>query len=93
MALQHKSLQEKLAGKPFLPELSRQVQQHWKKVFTELCRGVGNWISTDREMQLAAGVSQTGITKRRIHRESLPDAEPPYLPFALTVRRPAFSLE
>jgi hypothetical protein len=93
MDLQQKSLQAKLAGKPFLPELSRQVQQHWKKVFTELCRRRGSWISTDEQRQLAAGVRQTGITKRRIHRESLPHAEPPYLPFALTVRMPVFSLE
>ena len=93
MALQQKSLRAKLAGKPFLPELSRQVQQHWKKIFTELCRRRGNWISTDQQMAVVAKVSQTGITKRRIHRESLPDAEPPYLPFALTVDRPVFSLE
>ena len=93
MALQHKSLQEKLAGKPFLCGLSRQVQQHWKKIFTELCRSRGNWISTDQQMAVVAKVSQTGITKRRIHRESLPDAEPPYLPFAQTVRMPAFSLQ
>ena len=93
MALQQKSLQAKLAGKPFLSELSRQVQQHWKKVFTELCRRRGNWISTEQEMAAVAKVRQTGITKRRIHCESLPHAEPPYLPFALTVRMPAFSLE
>ena len=93
MALQQESLLAKLAGKPFLSGLSRQVQQHWKRVFNELCRAETHWISTDRELQLAAAVSQTGITKRRIHRESLPHAEPPYLPFALTVRMPVFSLE
>jgi hypothetical protein len=82
-----------VAGKPFLPGLSRQVQQHWKKIFTEVCRGRGNWISTDQQMELATKVGQTGITKRRIHRESLPHAEPPYLPFALTVGKPVFSLE
>lgn len=93
MAMQQESLRAKLAGKPFLPGFSRQVQQHWKRVFNELCRAETNWISTDEQRQLAAGVSQTGITKRRIHRESLPHAEPPYLPFALTVKMPAFSLE
>ena len=93
MALQLESLRAKLAGKPFLPGLSRQVQQHWKKVFTERCRVRGDWISADQQRQLAAGVGQTGITKRRIHRESLPHAEPPYLPFALTVGKPAFSLQ
>jgi len=93
MALQQESVRAKLAGKPFLPGLSRQVQQHWKRIFTELCRGRENWISTDQEMAAVAKVSQTGITRRRIHRESLPHAEPPYLPFALTVGRSVFSLE
>ncbi len=93
MAVQQKSLEAKLAGKPFLPGLSRQVQQHWKKVFTELCRRGENWISADDEMAAVAAISQTGITKRRIHRESLPHAEPPYLPFALTVGMPVFSLQ
>ena len=93
MALQQKSLRVKLAGKPFLPELSRQVQQHWRRIFTELCRSRGNWISVDEQLKLVEKIGQTGITKHRIHRESLPHAEPPYLPFALTVRMPAFSLE
>lgn len=93
MAMQQESLEAKLADKPFLPGFSRQVQQHWKKIFTELSRGRRNWISADQEMAAVAKVSQTGITKRRIHRESLPHAEPPYLPFALTVKMPAFSLE
>jgi len=93
MALQHKSLQEKLAGKPFLSGLSRQVQQHWKRIFTELCRSRGNWISADEQAKLMEKIGRSGITKRRIHRESLPHAEPPYLPFALTIRMPAFSLQ
>jgi len=93
MALQQKSLLCKLAGKPFLPELSRQVQQHWKRIFTELCRSRGNWISCEEQLRLVEKIGQSGITKRRIHRESLPHAEPPYLPFALTVRMPVFSLQ
>ena len=93
MKLQQESLQEKLAGKPFLSGLSRQVQQHWKRIFTEVCRSRGNWISVDEQLKLVEKIGRIGITKRRVHRESLPHAEPPYLPFALTVRMPAFSLE
>lgn len=93
MKLQQESLPDKLAGKPFLPGLSRQVQQHWKRIFTEVCRSRGNWICVDEQLKLVEKIGRTGITKRRIHRESLPHAEPPYLPFALTVRMPAFSLE
>ena len=93
MVVQQESLLAKLAGKPFLPELSRQVQQHWKKIFTERCGSQKNWMYPDEQMAVAVKISQTGITKRRIHRESLPDAEPPYLPFALTVGKSAFSLQ
>jgi hypothetical protein len=91
--LQQESLLAKLAGKPFLPKLSRQVQQHWKRVFSELSLRRSNWLSTDEQMEMAERIGQNGLTKRHIHRESLPEAEPPYLPFALTVRRSAFSLE
>lgn len=91
--VQLSSLKAKLNGQPFFTDISRQVQQHWVKIFHRLCRRESNWgdplVLLDR---LVAG-SQFHLTNRPIHRKSWREAPPPYLSFALTTKRPYFSLE
>lgn len=85
MKLQQQIIWQKLVGRPFLPEVSRQVQQHWKKVFTEMCRSRENWISAGAVKTMVRRIGQTGITQRRVYRKRFPSPGPPYLPFAVTV--------
>lgn len=91
--LQIRSLQAKLSGLPFLSEISRQVQQHWQKLFERLCRRHANWSDRQSVLDHLCLTGQFHLTKRRIYRKSHPEAAPPYLPFALTTKRPSFSLE
>jgi hypothetical protein len=81
-----------LAGRPFIPEIPRQVQQHWRRIFVRQCRRHENWISAAQLKTLVKGIRQIGITKRRIHRKRFPAFGPPYLPFAVTVNDPSCSL-
>ncbi len=93
MDLQIRSLQAKLSGLPFLSEISRQVQQHWQKLFERLCRRYENWSDRQSILDHLCLAGHFYLTKRRIYRESHPEAAHPYLPFALTTKRPYFSLE
>jgi len=87
------SLEAKLAGKPFLENISRQSQQHWWKAFLLQCRDTENWSDPRKFYQKNLEAGQLRVSKRRIYRESWPSAVSPYLPFALTVRPPPFNLE
>lgn len=91
--LQLRSLQAKLNGLTFLSEISRQVQQHWRKLFDRLSRRYENWNDRQALLKYLHRNGQFHLTKRPLHRESYPEAVPPYLPFALTTKRPSFSLE
>lgn len=91
--LQLRSIQVKLEGLPFLPEISRQVQQHWERLFERLCLRHENWPNRQSILDHLCHTDQFHLTKRRIYRESYTEAVPPYLPFALTTKRPYFSLE
>ncbi|WP_324292698.1 hypothetical protein [Marispirochaeta sp.] len=90
---QRSSLESKLAGKSFLKTVSRQIQQHWWRTFRHLCRESGNWTDLRKFLTEHLHPGQLPVTKRRIYRASWPTAVSPYLPFALTVRPPPFSLE
>jgi hypothetical protein len=84
MKLQQRVIWNKLAGRPFIPEISRQVQQHWRRIFNEQCQRRENWIRVAQRKALVKRIRQIGITKRLIHRKTFPSADPPYLPFAVT---------
>jgi hypothetical protein len=90
---QKSSLEAKLAGKPFLRAVSRQIQQHWWKAFLARCREAGNWSDPLNFLRQWTGFGQLPVTIRRIYRESWPTVGTPYLCFALTVKKRPFSLE
>ncbi len=87
------SLEAKLAGKPFLQTVSRQIQQHWWKTFLNHCRRSGNWTAPHSVFLRRQSDDQIPVTTRRIYREIWSEACVPYLPFALTVKPRPFSLE
>lgn len=91
--LQLASLREKLAGNPFLGTIPRQVQQHWVKTFRHMCRRTSNWHDPAAVLRGLLEKDQFHLTKRRIYSASRPRLAAPYLPFALTVKPPHFSLE
>jgi hypothetical protein len=90
---QKSSLEAKLAGKPFLQAVPRQIQQHWWKAFLTRCREAGNWSDPLNFLCQWTGFGQLPVTIRRIYRESWPTVGTPYLCFALTVKKRPFSLE
>lgn len=91
--LQLNSLRAKLSGRPFLTDISRQVQQHWLKLFHRLCGREENWSDPLVVLDRLVADGQFHLTKRPIHRENRRGALPPYLSFALTTKRPYYSLE
>jgi hypothetical protein len=90
---QKSSLEAKLAGKPFLRAVSRQIQQHWWKAFLTRCREAGNWSDPLNFLCQWTGFGQLPVTIRRIYRENWPTVGAPYLSFALTAKKRPFSLE
>jgi len=92
-SLQLESIIAKLSGHPFVKTISRQAQQHWLRVFQHICRRMENWVEPDTVLAGLLRIGQFHLTKRRIYTASWPEALAPYLPFALTVRAPPFSLE
>lgn len=93
IAIQTKSISRKLQGKPFISSISRQVQQHWwKSVRYHLCRQ-SNWHGSPTLTDLFRDIGQTPATKRRIYHARPSGNWPPYLSFALTTKKFAYSLE
>jgi hypothetical protein len=76
---QKSSLEAKLAGKPFLQAVPRQIQQHWWKAFLTRCREAGNWSDPLNFLCQWTGFGQLPVTIRRIYRESWPTVGTPYL--------------
>ncbi|MEW8508961.1 MAG: hypothetical protein AB2598_19905, partial [Candidatus Thiodiazotropha sp.] len=91
--IQQESLEAKLAGKPFVKVISRQLQQHWWKTFLLRSRESGNWNCPQTFFKQSLAAGRLPVTKRRIYRESWSQAVVPYLPFAVTVKPRPFSLE
>ena len=87
------SLKAKLSGKPFLKTISRQNQQYWIKMFIFRCREKSNWNNPFRCLENYNKSGQLPVTKRSIYSVNWPKAVEPYLPFAVTVKRPHFNLE
>ena len=92
-SVQLDSLEAKLTGKPFLNTISRQVQQHWHKIFRVLCARWENWPDARTFFDTVVVTGQLAVTKKRIYRENRPHSRHPYLPFALTIKPPYVSLE
>ena len=87
------SLKAKLLGKPFLKTIPRQNQQHWIKTFLYRCRERSNWNDGVSILENCNKFDQLPVTKRRIYSVNWPAAVIPYLPFAVTVKKPHFKLE
>jgi hypothetical protein len=87
------SLEARLAGRPFVKTVPRQIQQHWWKAFLTCCRQLANWTDRSGFYRRCRAEGQVPVTTRRIYRESWPESVAPYLPFALTVKSLPFSLE
>ena len=85
--IQIKSLENRLEGRPFPATVSRQVQQHWWKAFHFKCRQAGNWNDPGAFYRQCRLEGQLPVTKQRIYRARWPSAIPPYLPFAVTVKK------
>lgn len=92
MKLQQRVMWNKLAGRPFIPEIPRQVQQHWSRIFRQQCRQRENWISAAELKALVKRIGRTGITKRRVYRKNTSAPGPPHRPFAVTWAKPVCSL-
>ena len=90
---QIKSILSKLAGKPFLKQFSRQIQQHWRKLFARQMRQKSNWPDPLKFLSDQLESGQFNLTKRTIYREMISFSISPYLTFALTTKRRPFSLE
>ena len=90
---QQMSITAKLSGNPFLKSIPRQVQQHWLKIFRNLCRRTANWNDPVAALRNLLRTGQFHLTKRRIYSASRQGADAPYLSFALTTKPPHFSLE
>jgi hypothetical protein len=91
--IQRMSLEAKLAGKIFLTSLPRQNQQYWWKAFQRQCLETGNFNDLREFHVKNLALGQLWISKRRIYRASWLRAVTPYLPFALTVKKPLVKLE
>lgn len=93
MAIQAQSIIRKLQGIPFLTTISRQTQQHWWHSVQYHLRRITSWPESPTLAKLFRAIGHTPMTKRPIYRATPPGSIPPYLPFALTVKKPAVSLE
>lgn len=91
--IQRKSIETKLEGKPFLKSIPRQSQQHWWRTFLSRCRETGNWSNPRTFHETNLKIGQLRVSKRNNYYKSWSKAVSPYLPFALTVRPPPFTLE
>jgi hypothetical protein len=91
--LQIRSVSAKLSGKNFLSCISRQIQQHWKKVFYRKSRQNSNWPKPLDFLQSRLESGQFHLTKRIIYYETAFAHGSAYLPFALTAVRHAHKLE
>jgi len=81
-----RSIADKLKGKIYRRDLPRQNQQYWLKAFQFQCRRIGNVHPTD-----AADLVQTSVTFRLNYRQIPWPGDPPYLPFAVTMKASGFS--
>jgi hypothetical protein len=90
--MRNRSLLTKLGGGIFLPEISRQVQQYWKRAFDFTLRQPENWPSAKdflKQRVIAAHQPVSFSLKYRVIPSGL---DPPYLDFAVTRGYPPLHL-
>jgi hypothetical protein len=91
--LQQSSLETKLAGKPYLKSIARQIQQYWWKTFLSRSKESENWAPLKSLYRKSLETGDLPVGKSRIYRAAWSTAVQPYLPFAVTVKVRPFSLE
>jgi len=83
-----KSILAKAKGEIFRRDLPRQNQQYWFKAFLYQCQRRNNGLP-----EVASDLVQNQVTFRLNYREIPWPGDPPYLPFAVTVKAAGFSFK
>jgi len=91
--VQNRCLLKKLKSGVFDSAVSRQVQQHWMRIFKHLARRHGNWNDLLACLKSHLPDRQFLVTNRRTYCESIGMIGRPYLPFAVTCKQRPISLE
>ncbi|MBF9018769.1 MULTISPECIES: hypothetical protein [unclassified Oceanispirochaeta] len=82
------SVLDKIKGEIYRKDLPRQNQQYWLKAFLFQKSRVQNWHDLDSNQP-----HQKEVTFRLNYQEIPWPGDPPYLPFAVTVKPPAFNFK
>jgi hypothetical protein len=90
---QRQSILKKLLYQTFLPDISRQIQEYWFKVFLLHCFKKSSYTDPFSFLVSSFKLDQHIITKRLKYSAIPYGGKPPYLPFAMTAFKSQVTLE